>query len=96
MLADLAFHRSIAQATGNPFLIQTLDFLNQYLEAATAVTRTNEARREDFMRQVFEEHTAIVEAIQNKDVLEASNAAKNHLFNAARRMSQIKQLSGKA
>jgi len=86
--ADVMFHRSIAEATGNPFLLQTLAFLNQYLEAATAVTRTNEARRDDFMRQVYEEHAAIATAISAGDALSARNAAQTHMFNAARRLSQ--------
>ena len=88
VLADVMFHRSIAEATGNPFLLQTLAFLSQYLEAATAVTRSNEARRDDFMRQVYEEHAAIAAAIAAGDALAARNAAQNHMFNAARRMAQ--------
>jgi GntR family transcriptional repressor for pyruvate dehydrogenase complex len=88
VLADVLFHRSIAEATGNPFLLQTLAFLSQYLEAATAVTRSNEARRDDFMRQVYEEHAAIAAAIAAGDALAARNAAQNHMFNAARRLSQ--------
>ncbi|AMP06626.1 FadR/GntR family transcriptional regulator [Collimonas pratensis] len=88
VLADVMFHRSIAEATGNPFLLQTLAFLSQYLEAATAVTRSNEARRDDFMRQVYEEHAAIASAIAAGDALGARNAAQNHMFNAARRLSQ--------
>lgn len=86
--ADVMFHRSIADATGNPFLLQTLTFLNQYLEAATKVTRTNEARHADFMRQVYEEHAAIATAIAAGDPLGARNAAQTHMINAARRLSQ--------
>ncbi|AMP01313.1 bacterial regulatory s, gntR family protein [Collimonas arenae] len=88
VMADVMFHRSIAEATGNPFLLQTLAFLSQYLEAATAVTRCNEARRDDFMRQVYEEHAAIAAAIAAGDALAARNAAQNHMFNAARRLAQ--------
>lgn len=88
VLADVMFHRSIAEATGNPFLLQTLAFLSQYLEAATAVTRSNEAQRDDFMRQVYEEHAAIASAIAAGDALGARNAAQTHMFNAARRLSQ--------
>ncbi|SDC00310.1 GntR family transcriptional regulator, transcriptional repressor for pyruvate dehydrogenase complex [Cupriavidus sp. YR651] len=87
--ADVAFHRAIAEATGNPFFLKTLAFLSQYLEAATRVTRTNEARREDFSRQVREEHQAIVAAIRAGDPDAARNAAQNHMYNAARRLSQL-------
>lgn len=87
--ADVAFHRAIAEATGNPYFLKTLAFLSQYLETATQVTRTNEARREDFSRQVREEHQAIVAAIRAGDPDAARNAAQNHMYNAARRLSQL-------
>src|SRR5882762_4380527 len=32
---DVEFHRAIASATGNPYFLTTLAFLNQYLEAGT-------------------------------------------------------------
>ena len=85
--ADVAFHRSIAQATGNPFFLKTINFLAQYLKAATRMTRGNEARRVEFMRQVREEHGAIIAAIRDRDALRARNAAATHMFNAARRLS---------
>ncbi|SAK98689.1 GntR family transcriptional regulator [Caballeronia calidae] len=85
---DVAFHREIANATGNPYFLKTLTFLNQYLEAGTLVTRGNEALREDFMRQVREEHAAIVEAIRANDAAAARDAAQTHLINAARRLAE--------
>jgi DNA-binding FadR family transcriptional regulator len=85
---DVAFHREIANATGNPYFLKTLTFLNQYLEAGTIVTRGNEALREDFMRQVREEHAAIVEAIRAGDAAAARSAAQTHLMNAARRLAE--------
>jgi len=85
---DVAFHRKIAAVTGNPYFIKTLNFLNQYLEAGVAVTRRNEATRDDFSRQVREEHAAIVDAIRARDPMAARNAALSHLYNAERRLSQ--------
>ncbi|WP_414441133.1 FadR/GntR family transcriptional regulator [Burkholderia sp. 22PA0106] len=85
---DIAFHRTIATVTGNPYFLKTLSFLNQYLEAGVVVTRRNEATREDFSRQVREEHAAIVDAIRAGDALAASTAARTHLVNAARRLAQ--------
>jgi DNA-binding FadR family transcriptional regulator len=85
---DIAFHRAIAVATGNPYFLKTLTFLNQYLEAGTIVTRRNEALREDFSRQVREEHAAIVAAIRAGDPTAARNAAQTHMFNAARRLAE--------
>jgi GntR family transcriptional regulator, transcriptional repressor for pyruvate dehydrogenase complex len=85
---DLAFHRAIAEATRNPYFLKTLAFLNQYLEAGVTVTRENEARREDFSREVRDEHAAIAAAIRAGDPQAASNAARTHLNNAARRLVQ--------
>lgn len=85
---DVAFHRAIAVATGNPYFLKTLTFLNQYLEAGTVVTRRNEALRDDFSRQVREEHAAIVAAIRAGDPMAARNAACTHMYNAARRLAE--------
>ncbi|SAL20878.1 GntR family transcriptional regulator [Caballeronia sordidicola] len=85
---DVEFHRAIASATGNPYFLTTLAFLNQYLEAGTLVTRRNEALREDFSRQVREEHARIAAAIRARDPLAARSAAQTHLYNAARRLAE--------
>jgi GntR family transcriptional repressor for pyruvate dehydrogenase complex len=45
---DVQLHRAIAEAASNPFLIETLEYLGQFLLGATRVTRANEARRGDF------------------------------------------------
>ena len=62
---DVNFHRAIADAAQNPFLISTLDYLRQFLQRGTSVTRANEARRRDFARQVQREHQAIVDYFEN-------------------------------
>jgi GntR family transcriptional regulator, transcriptional repressor for pyruvate dehydrogenase complex len=84
--ADVGFHRAIAEATRNPYFLKTLEFLTQYLTAATRMTRANEARRVEFMRQVREEHGVIIGAIRRRDAVAARNAATTHMFNAAKRL----------
>jgi len=83
--ADVGFHRAIAQAIGNPHFLKTLEFLSQYLTEATLTSRANEARRLEFMRQVRDEHSVIIEAIRRQDAVAARSAAAAHMFNAARR-----------
>ena len=85
---DVAFHRAIAQAAGNPFLIRTLDYLAQFLRGATRVTRANEARRADFAQAVTQEHERIVQAIEAGDAAAARQAAANHMANAIVRIQQ--------
>jgi GntR family transcriptional repressor for pyruvate dehydrogenase complex len=83
---DVQFHRAIANAAGNPFLISTLDYLAQFLREGTRVTRANEARRQDFASAVRHEHHAIAQAIEAGDSKLAHRAATLHMKNAAKRI----------
>ena len=83
---DVNYHRAIGEAAKNPFLMNTLDYLQQFLRGATRVTRANEARRADFMNQVQAEHEAIVRAIEAGDAAKARQAAARHMDNAIRRI----------
>jgi GntR family transcriptional regulator, transcriptional repressor for pyruvate dehydrogenase complex len=83
---DVNFHRAIAEATRNPFLIQTLGYLGQFLHGATQVTRANEARRGDFAAAVRSEHQAILQAIRSGDAVQARQAAAAHMGNAMDRI----------
>jgi GntR family transcriptional repressor for pyruvate dehydrogenase complex len=85
---DVSYHRAIADAAQNPFLISTLDYLRQFLHGATRVTRANEARRADFARQVQREHEAIAQAITLGKVTQARQAAARHMDNAIKRIEQ--------
>ena len=85
---DVALHRAIADAAQNQFLIDTLDYLRQFLRDATQVTRANEARRTDFVEQVQAEHSAIIEAITVGDASKARKAATRHMDNAIKRIEQ--------
>lgn len=83
---DVRFHRRIAEASGNPYILSVQVFLEQYFRNGTRVTRANEARRADFTRQVLDEHRAIVDAIAAKDAAAARRAAARHMQNAAKRI----------
>jgi len=83
---DLAFHLSIAQATGNPIFLELLRFLNQFLHIAIRVTRANEGQRVEYSEQTRVEHMAITGAIERQDPEAAATAAKIHMINAAVRI----------
>jgi len=85
---DLAFHRALGEATGNPQFAFLLGFLEQYLREAMRVTRGNEARRQDFMDDVRREHRAIVDAIAARDAPGARRCATEHLLRGARRLEE--------
>ncbi len=85
---DLNFHRLIGLATGNPQFGRLIGFLEQYLREAMRVTRANEARRQDFMDAVRDEHKAIVDAIAARDARAARRAATTHLVHGQLRLEQ--------
>lgn len=85
---DIQYHRAIAEAARNPFLIGTLEYLGQFQRGATRVTRANEARRADFARQVCDEHAMISRAIEAGDAAAARKAAARHMDNAIKRIEQ--------
>jgi DNA-binding FadR family transcriptional regulator len=83
---DARFHQTIAAATGNPYWIRFVEMFAQPIRSAVKVTRANEARREDFSRQVQNEHEQIVSAIAAGDAQRARAAAANHMEHAAQRV----------
>ncbi|MDB5743827.1 MAG: transcriptional regulator, GntR family [Polaromonas sp.] len=86
--ASVQYHRAIARAARNPFLLGTLDYLGQFLRGATCVTRANEARCDDVARQVRDEHEMIVAAIAAGNAAAARQAAAQHMNNAIGRIKQ--------
>lgn len=83
---DLALHRAIADASGNPVLGATVRYLGEVLRTGIRVTRANEARRDDFIQEVRDEHAAIVAAICSSNRKAARAAAREHMRQAARRL----------
>ncbi len=83
---DLAFHRLLAEAAGNPHFGRLLEFLEQYSHEAMRVTRRNDATRSDFVEAVRAEHAAIVDAIAVGDAALARRRAIQHMRRGDRRM----------
>jgi GntR family transcriptional repressor for pyruvate dehydrogenase complex len=83
---DLAFHRAIGEATGNPQFVRLLGILEAYLRDAMTVTKGHESKRADFMAQVRREHRAICDAIAAGNPKAARAAAIEHHVNGERRL----------
>ncbi|HEX7076132.1 MAG TPA: FadR/GntR family transcriptional regulator [Hyphomicrobiaceae bacterium] len=83
---DVAFHRTIVEATRNPFFIALVAFLESRVRNLIRAARTNTARYEGLAYKVQEEHEAIYEAIAAGDPDAAKAAAERHLRNAAARL----------
>lgn len=83
---DVGFHRSIVDATANPFFIALVTFLESRVRNLIRAARTNTARFEGLAHKVQKEHDAIYEAIAAGDSAAAKTAAEDHLRNAAARL----------
>ena len=91
---DLAFHRVIGEATGNPQFRLLLGFLEQYLREGMRITRGNEARRLDFMQAVQHEHRALVEAIAARAPAAARHHATQHILRGEQRLIDAGIITG--
>jgi GntR family transcriptional repressor for pyruvate dehydrogenase complex len=83
---DLAFHRAIGEATGNPQFLRLLAVLEDYTRDAMTVAKGYESMRADFMEQVRNEHRAILAAIAAGDEKAARRAAIKHHRNGEERL----------
>ncbi len=83
---DMLFHRSVAEASGNPFFRELNDFLEARARTFIRTARTNTARHVGMPRVVQKEHAAIYEAIRRRDAAAARRTAEGHLRHAAERL----------
>ncbi|HTZ81460.1 MAG TPA: FCD domain-containing protein [Stellaceae bacterium] len=84
---DFAFHKSIAEATGNPQFPRFLEFLGRFIIPRQTV-RFAARRAENFdayLAQIQAEHRRIYEAIRAADGAAAREAMRGHLMGSLRR-----------
>ena len=84
---DFTFHRAIGEATGNPQFVRLLSFIEQYLLDAMRITKSNEARRPEWLAQVHSEHHAIYQAIAAGNAAAARRAAIRHHLAGEKRLA---------
>lgn len=87
LAADLAFHRTIAEATRNPLIVGFMEFLQPHLQEAIALARKTSARRPDTEADAHKEHLDIYEAIAAKDPRRARRAVRLVLNGSLKRLS---------
>lgn len=87
---DIAFHREVILATGNPMFCEMFDFLDSRVRTFVRVTRSNSARYEGVTAAVQREHRIILDAIAERDADAASSAASDHVANAMDRLYGMK------
>jgi DNA-binding FadR family transcriptional regulator len=81
MGTELKFHRSIAEASGNPVIMRIVPIImDSIIKTYEYAPRTSEDHRQALM-----EHTEIFDAIQGRDQEGAYSAMKRHLEKSYRR-----------
>ncbi len=92
---DVAFHRAIANATGNPQFARFLEFLGRFIiprrTVRPAAERTEEQRA--YLISIQDEHRQICAAIRDRDPTAARAAMRCHLSNSRER---YRKLAGKS
>ncbi len=87
---DFAFHRAIAQATGNPKFLQFLNYLGHFIIPRQTVSLTSDAaRRRAYLRVIQKEHGAILAAVKGGQVAQARAAMRRHLSNSRNRYRRL-------
>jgi len=85
--ADLDFHRTVAAASGNPYMAMMVGFLSGQMRESIMFMRENQSDVAGSMIATnIAEHTAIHDAVVAHDPEAAVAAMRTHIMNAARRL----------
>jgi len=83
--ADLAFHRAIAEATGNDYFALFIGFIAERISLAIAAARAR-VELEEIVNVTIEEHVVVRNALASRDPKAARDAMRAHLLGAASRI----------
>ena len=88
---DFAFHRSIADATGNAHFSEFLDFLGRHVipRQALRAAQGTPGEQRAYLQRIQKDHARIAEAIAVRDVSEARRAMRAHLMKSLERYRSI-------
>lgn len=88
---DLAFHRAIAEATGNPEFARFLQFIGRHLIPRRTVSGLPERMggTRAYLALIQEEHRRICQAIESRDPKAAREAMRRHLTRSLERYRKL-------
>lgn len=88
---DFAFHRAIAEATGNGQFLRFLAFLGSHVIPRQSVRLSVDtpAERRAYLERIQHEHSRIVTGISNQDPAEARRAMREHLTRSLERYRKL-------
>jgi GntR family transcriptional repressor for pyruvate dehydrogenase complex len=87
VMLGISFHRSIAEATGNPVLILMLDFIENILTEVKRVLKPDMA----FFQRVADQHDLILAAIEDKDPERAEHAMYDDVATVEEELMRLAQ-----
>ena len=95
---DLAFHRAIAEATGNAEFVRFLQFIGRHLIPRRMVSGLPERMggQRAYLALIQDEHRRIAEAIESGDPKAARNAMRRHLTRSLERYRKLAEEQKKA
>ena len=82
--ADLAFHREIARATDNSYILSFISFVCEQIRQTIYIARQTNPLH-DLVRVNVGEHVRIYEALRARDPAAAADAMREHIRGAAER-----------
>ncbi|HTO30391.1 MAG TPA: FadR/GntR family transcriptional regulator [Pararhizobium sp.] len=85
IVADLAFHRVIAAATGNEYFALFVGFIAERISLAISAARAT-AVLEEIVELTIAEHVAVRDAVASRNPQSARDAMRQHLLGAASRL----------
>jgi DNA-binding FadR family transcriptional regulator len=94
---DFAFHRAIAEATGNPQFSRFLEYLGRFIipRQTIRVEMSDVEKQNDYLAMIQGEHRAIAQAIAAGEPTKARQAMRRHLTNSRTRYRSLAQAKGK-
>lgn len=85
LTTDLNFHKTVASATGNAYMLQFLTFVSERVRDSILASG-NQKKSEELARVTIGEHQLILDAIEAQQPDAARQAMLAHLSGAARRV----------
>ena len=82
---DLEFHKTVAAATGNAYMVQFLMFVSERVRDSILASG-NQQKSEELASVTLGEHQRILDAIEARDAEGAEGAMRAHLAGAAHRV----------
>lgn len=83
---DFDFHRIVARASGNPYLLDLMYFLNTKLKGVIKTAREHSSLQPGLPPVVQKEHEAIFEALMGREPERARQAMLSHISQASCRL----------